>query len=238
MKSFAAAITILLALHFLAGVGFAGWLYGTGRLDRDRWERVVELFSPTIAEEARLAEEAAKLEAEARAVAERAARLEAVADGPQTLTDRLAFEERADEFAIHRIERLQRETDDLRGQVERAKEMLAEQKAQLDAEREAFDSFVSETTEKMKAEDFQHAVQVYEQLKPRQSKQMLEQLLAEGKSDEVVDYLAAMQLRKAAAVLKEFKTPAEIATAATLIESLAARGVYPVSGAAATEATP
>jgi hypothetical protein len=45
-----------------------------------------------------------------------------------------------------------------------------------------------------------------------------------------VDYLAAMQMRKAAGVLKEFKTPQEVAQASELLELLRRRGVDPIAG--------
>lgn len=236
MKSLLWSITFLVLIHLLAAAIFAGWLWQSGRVNTERLSAAVDIFRLTIAEEQAQEEEAARLEAEAREMAERAARLEAVADGPRTLQDRLAIEERADELAIHRLDRLQRETTDLKRQIARAKELIAEQKAELDAERKAFDEFVAATTQRMQDDDFQMAVAMYEQLKPRQAKQMFQQLIAEGRTDEVVDYLAAMQLRKAAGVLKEFKTPPEIEQATMLIQRLSERGVYPVEDGAVAEA--
>lgn len=226
MKSIAWATMILILLHLLAGVGFGAWLVTSGRVNRERLVHVVETFKPTIAQEEAEEAHAAQLEAEAKVLAANAARLEAVSQGPQTLQDKLATEEQADELAIHRLERLQRETDDLRRQIERAKELLAKQKADLEAERQAFQEFVDATTKQMQDADFQQAVKMYEQLKPKQAKQMFQQMLAQNQTDEVVAYLAAMQLRKAAAVLKEFKSLPEIEQAAGLINKLRERGVY------------
>lgn len=238
MKAFTLAILIVAFLHVLATFGFAGWLYGTGRLNRERVMAVVETFKPTLEEEARQKEEATRLEAEAKAVAENAARLEATAEGPLTLTDRLAADEQKDEVAVQRLERLQRETTDLRRQIDRAKELLAKQKGELDDEREAFDDFVASTTTRLQDSDFQQAVGMYEGLKPRQSKQMFQDLIAKGETEKVVNYLASMQGRKAAAVLKEFKSPPEIEQATMLIQKLSERGVYPVPNAPLAEANP
>jgi tetratricopeptide (TPR) repeat protein len=232
MRPLAWASLLLLLMHLVAAGVFGGWLWSSGRVDADRLEAIVDMFRLTIEEEAAQREEAARLELEARALADRAARLEEIADGPRTLRDRLAREERADDLAIHRLERLQRETGDLRRQIERAKEMLAEQKRELDAEREAFDAFVAQTTQRMQDEDFQQAVAMYQQLRPRQAKEMFQQLLEQGREDRVVDILASMQLRRAANVLREFKTPPEIEQATMLIQKLAERGVYPVDGVA------
>lgn len=226
MRQIGWAILFLLVVHLLAVGGFAAWLASTGRVSEERVRSVVRTFTHTVDDEkAKLAaeeEEAAK----AKAMADDAAKLESLSHGPMTLADRLAQEGERDEVAMVRLERLRRETDDLRRQIERARGTIDAQKKQLADERAAFEAFVAETTTKLQQEDFQKAVEMYEQLKPKQAKAMLSQLMASGETDEVVKYLAAMQLRKASAVLKEFKTPAEIAQAAELVEQLRQRGVY------------
>lgn len=238
MKAVGWAILVLLILHLLAAVGFVGWLAATDRLDADRVTRVVDLFKLTIEEEAARKAEAERLTAEAQEIARNAARLESIAQGPQTLQDRLAMEEQADELAIHRLERLHQETQDLRGQIERAKQLLSDQKAQLDQERAAFNAFVEANTQRMLDEDFQQAVAMYEQVRPRQAKQMFQTLLDQDKMDDVVNYLAAMELRKAAGVLKEFKAPEEIPQATMLIQKLRDRGVEPIAGPVAEAMNP
>lgn len=238
MKTIGWAALFLLLIHLLAAAGFVGWLAATHRIDRERLAQVVEVFELTIDQERAREQKAAQVTAAAQAVARKAARLRAVADGPQTFQDRLALEEQADELAIHRLERLQRETSDLHRQIERAKEFLTQQKAQLDEQRAAFKAFVEATTTRMQDEDFQQAVAMYEQLRPKQAKQMFQTLMDRGKTDEVVNYLAAMQLRKAAGVLKEFETPPEIQQATMLIQKLKGRGVYPINGPVAEASNP
>lgn len=225
MKALGWSLLILLLLHLFAAGGFVAWLGASGRFSQERLETIYETFELTLAQQQAREQEAAELEAQARQVAHKAARLEAVADGPITLRDRLALKEQADAIAIQRVERLQRATSDLRRQIERAKAMLTEQKAQLDAERAAFEAFVAQRTTRMHDEDFQQAVSLYEQLKPDQTKQMFQDLLAQGQIEQVVAYLAAMQLRKSSAVLEQFETDAEIQQATMLVEMLRQRGV-------------
>jgi hypothetical protein len=57
---------------------------------------------------------------------------------------------------------------------------------------------------------------------------MMQQLLAQGETELVVEYLAAMQVRIAAKVLGSFETPAEIAQATELVERLRVRGIEPM----------
>src|SRR5690606_35920985 len=150
---------------------------------------------------------------------------EAVADGPKTTQDRLAEQQQRDEIAEARVLRLQRDIADLQRQLELAQTQIAKDRAQLVADRQAFEQARQRDLELQASESFQQAVQTYEQLKPRQVKQMFQQLLDEGKSAQVVDYLAAMQLRKSGAVLKEFKEPDEVGQATALIEALRQRGI-------------
>ncbi|MEX0745793.1 MAG: hypothetical protein WD118_09335 [Phycisphaeraceae bacterium] len=224
-RAVAGAVALLLLVHLLAGVGFVGWLYQSGRLDGDRAQRVVDMFELTIDEEQRQQAEADRLEVEARQQAEQVARMQSVADGPLTLQDRLASEQQADEVSLLRLERLQRETQDLRRQIDRAQTQIAREREQLEAERTEFEEALQRQADLLEDEDFQQAVSMYEQLRPRQTKQMFQQLMDEGETEIVVQYLAAMKLRTAGRVLQEFKEEDEIEQATDLIERLRQRGV-------------
>lgn len=229
MRAIGMALLVLLALHLVALLGLVGWLAATDRVNEARAREVVEMFTPTIAEaEAERREREAQAQAE-REQAEEAARLETVADGPRTLQDHLAARQRGDALARHRLERLQRETDDLRQQIDRATQLLSDQKRQLDEEREAFEQFVREHNERREDADFRQTVQMYERLRPAQVKEMFQELLEDGKTDRVVDYLAEMQLRRAGRVIEQFQTPEEIRQATDLLERLRERGVYPLA---------
>ena len=74
-------------------------------------------------------------------------------------------------------------------------------------------------------EDFKKAVGLLEALKPKQAKQILQDMLQDGKELEAVEYLAAMKMRKAAGVLGQFKQNQEIAQATMLVERLRQRGI-------------
>jgi hypothetical protein len=225
MKPFFTAILALIALHILAAVGFVGWLYLDGRLDRARLASIVDTFSLTIEEQRRREAEAQVLAAEARQKAEDARRLEQVAEGPKTLQQRLAEEQEADEVALLRLERLKRETEDLRRQNEIFKQMLAEQQTGLDTAREQFEQTLAAAEAQQQDENFRQTVTMYEQLKPKQAKQIFEQLMQAGRTEEVVDYLAAMQSRKAGAILREFKAGEDVTRATQLLDALRSRGM-------------
>ena len=154
--------------------------------------------------------------------------MESVADGPRTLQQRLAEQREGDELTEQRYQRLLREKQVLRDQLARMRQRITEMRESLAQEREAFEQMVERQKELREDEDFQQAVDLLQRIKPEQAKRMMQQLLAQGETELVVEYLAAMQVRIAAKVLGAFETPAEIAQATELVERLRVRGIEPM----------
>ena len=225
MRSLWTALVFVLIVNFLALVGFVGWLVADGRLDRARMDQVVSLFSMKVADEAAAKQlEETKKQRDAETARE-AARLERVADGPAQLAQQIADDQEKDEIALQRLERLKRDIQDLQRTNEVARRLLAEERAKIDTDRKALQDALTAEKKKREDEDFKQAVKMYEQLRAKQSKEMFQQLMTQQKTDQVLDYLAAMQLRKASAVLKEFKTGPEIVQATELVQRLRERGI-------------
>ena len=234
IRAMGIAIVILLVLHLLAAGLFVGWLGWSGRLNVDRIDRMIAMFEPTIDEEQRLEAEAADQEAKAMEVAKQAARLSSVAAGPRTLQQRLADQQVRDEIAEARLDRIKRETEDLRRRLENDKVLITRLKGELDAERAAFAVYMEAESAKAIDEDFVKTVEMFEQLKAKQAKAMVQNMIVSGELDEAVDLLTAMNLRKAGAILREFKAEPELAQAAVLLERLRDRGVDLSTGGVAT----
>ncbi|MEM7626407.1 MAG: hypothetical protein AAF333_12495 [Planctomycetota bacterium] len=233
MKALLAAFIILVFLHLIAAVGFIGWLGATDRVNGERLQQVVDVFTPTIAQEEQSRLDAELAAAEAEAVRQQLVRLENVADGPKTLEDRLMENFEDDEFDLHRLERLNSETEAIRRRLDQDKQLIAKEWADFEKRETEFQEMVARRTAVMQEEDFKRAVKTLEQLPPKQAKQMVQQYIADGKIDDAVDYLAAMQLRKSAAVLKAFKAEEDIPQAAELLQKLRDRGKDPFGGAEA-----
>lgn len=225
MKSLWTATAVVLLVNFLAMAGGAVWLYGTGRLNEDRITRLTAIFAPTIAEEEKARQDDEEKKKKEEIDAREIARLQRVAEGPNELTAKIAEDQEKDEIAMQRYERLKRDITDLKRTNELAQRLLADERAKLESERKAFQAILDAEQKKRNDEDFKQAVKMYEQLKAKQAKEMFVQLLATNQTGQVLDYLAAMQLRKAAAVLKEFKTPAEVVQATDIVQRLRQRGV-------------
>lgn len=216
----------VLLLNLLAAAGFVGWMHMDGRIDKDRVQKVVDMFSLTIQEEADQEAQLQAMEEKAQQLADQVARLEAVADGPTTLRDRLDQDQQASETAMQKIAFFNEQNKALREEMARFKADHAQRVAQLEKERQAFEDWVQRRAEQTEDANFQQVIELYETQAPKQTKQAFQALMQQGQTDQVVEYLAAMSPRKAGKVLSQFKTPNEIPQAVDLLERLRVRGEY------------
>jgi len=223
MRTLFTAFTLVLVINTLALGALAGWLGTTGRLNKDRLRDAVAVFNHTIDEEAKLADEAEQAELDAQALTERVLRMEQVAGGPVTPEARLQSIQVVDEKQRALLERQKVEAQALRRQLDSQQRLIEQRIAELDAKQQAFDTAIATKIEKMQDADFKEAIAMLEGIPPKQAKQVIQQWLTGGAQEQVVDYLSAMEERKAAKVLKEFKLPNEVAQVATLIEQLRQR---------------
>lgn len=220
MKTAWNIIAIVALLNLLVLLGFVGWMYQSGRLDRERYDAAIAMFKSTIKQQAADEEEERKKEEVLRVEQEKVAHLKRVADGPVTMIDRLSADQQIDELAMHKLSRLQSEIVDLRRGLESQNRQLAMEREKLTADRKAYADYLAERKAMHEGEDFRRVIDTLEQLKAPQAKQMMQEMAARGQLDLVVDYLASMDIRKRAAILKEFKTPQEISAATVLIEKM------------------
>ncbi|MEM1211529.1 MAG: hypothetical protein AAGI68_04445 [Planctomycetota bacterium] len=209
-----------------AGAGVA-WLYASGRLDQARLDRLIDLFTPTVAEEQ--AQLAAAEQAE-QEVAEQAARLErlaAVATGPISVDQRLAANAAADDYTRELLGRLQTDIKSIQDRVAQDRRLLQAERDELDQREAAFEEFMRQRTEQLQDEDFKQAVKALSELKPAQARDTIDALIARGQQDQAVEYLAAMNSRKAAGILRQYQDPADAGQLADLIEALRQRTLTP-----------
>ena len=223
MRTLFTAFILVLVINVLALGALAGWLGSTGRLNKERMRDAVAVFNNTIEEEERLAKEAEQEELEAQAMAERALRMEQVAGGPVTPEARLQAIQVVDDKRRALLERQKVEAEALKRQLDAQQKLIEQKLAELNAKQKAFDDAIASKIDKMESDDFKEAIAMLEGIPPKQAKQVIQEWLTDGAQEQVVDYLSAMEERKAAKVLKEFKLPNEVTQAATLIEQLRQR---------------
>lgn len=216
----------IILINLLGAAGLVGWLYADGRINKERVDRVVEMFSMTVDEEAILDAQAKLEEEKNQQVLEQQARLESIGDGPKTLSDQLEMRTEADEVRLATVQLLNDQNRALREEMSRFKEEHSRRVAELEQERADFEQWIKDQAEKTQDANFQQVVTLYQTQPPKQTKQAFQSLMQQGEIDQVVEYLAAMSSRKAGAVLAQFKAPTEVAQAALLLEKLRLRGEY------------
>lgn len=221
MRSLWLIISTLAVAHILALAGFVGWLKATNRLSRDRVERVRLIFASTIDQERAAAEEARiQLAADHAALDEQ----ERMALPPEPAEARIGRQDEAEQVEIQRALRRQRELEDLRRALARERQQLSEDAAALERAKEEFEAYRKRLAQTEGAAQFKKALATLEAQKPKDAKDVLQALLAQGQTDEVVSYLSAMDERIRGKVLAEFvKDRPEVA--ADLLERLRTRGL-------------
>jgi hypothetical protein len=227
-------IGLLCVLHVLAACGFVGYLAATDRLNRDRIERTAAIFKPTIAQETADAEAAAAVEADALRQTERVMAITDKAQGVGSADERVANDRVQQELTLRRLERTRADVEALQTNLRLAQDTVRKQQEELAERQAALEAKLEEIENRANDDGFRKAVAMYESLPASQTKQMFLGLIESQQIDQVVAYLEAMQPRKAAAVLKEFKKPDEVARAVELTERLRARGSDLVKNVEAT----
>lgn len=219
MKKLWTLISVLAFLNLLAVLGFAGWIYASGRVDRARILEVQSLFGETVTErDQRIADEA-KAAADALANAEKP-----LPELALTADERNRVRVEMTQVDRQRRERTEREIDDLKASLMRQQRMLDADRAALREEEQAF----AEMRERLEiiegADQFAKSLSVLSGLKAKDAMNALQALLDQGKDEQVVSYLSKMDERVRTKIFAEFVKVDE-QLAANLLESLRTRGL-------------
>lgn len=224
MKTIWLMISVLAVANILALVGFVAWLSMTDRLSSERIDQVRLVFASTLEQQA-AAEADAQAEAEAE-TADAEARIK-LAVPPETAASRIAKQEQAEEVRLQHILRQQRELEDLRRTLERDRTRLADEEARLVQAQKDFEAYRLRIAEIEGADQFKKALTTLESQKPADARAILQSMIDEQETEQVVSYLGAMEDRIRGKVLAEF-AKGDAALAADLLERLRTRGVVPL----------
>ncbi len=220
MKTLWHMTSFLAVVNFLVLLMFVGWLYQSGRLNRDRIEEIRELLAPTVAE-AREAE----TDAAAVAASEERARIEQIREAnpfPPS-GEHVHFIERVRQQERDRMRRAETEMAALRSQLIQARRGLTEERAAFEAERDSWRLAQNADVDEASVRQFARVVGLLEQISPRQAKDMLVGLMRDDRTNEAVEYLNAMKPFNASEVVRSFKTD-EQTLATELLQRMKALG--------------
>ncbi len=213
MKRLINVLVLTLALNFLALAALVGWLHQTGRLDRAKVQAIREILFPKPDPTGSPTSQPA--DAPTTQPILRLEELLAKTTG-RSATEQVQFIQHAFDAQMVQLERRERELADLARQVELAKQQLTRDRADLDAQRAEVVARRDEQTRLAADKGFQDSLNLYNTMSGRQVKQIFMTL----DDATVVNYLQAMQPRAAARVIKEFKTPEELARIQTIMEKM------------------
>lgn len=217
IKKLISAISVVLAVNFLAVAGGVGWLYKSGALTREKLPALKEVLFPKPPEAP-----ATQPAAPASQPTMRLEELLAQATG-RTTTEQVEFIKDSFEAQLAILDRRQRELVDLQRQVELSKQQLSKDRTSLDTQiREAGDR------DKRAAalagdKGFQDSLTLYNTMTASQVKRVFSTL----DDVTVTNYLQAMQPRTAAKIIKEFKSPEETERIQRILERMRLASAVP-----------
>lgn len=242
MKALWTALSIFAVANLIATASFVGWLVNADRLDSDRAKRVREIFTTTITEEKVAAEQQLVALENEKKVAE-AAEKEKLP--PLTAAEQLAARLEATELDRQRAERMKREVQDLRTALANERDRMDAEWKKLRETRKAHEEEVALNERIVGSEQFRKTLTVLTKLEPKETKNILVQMLngagttpvaADDMSSpdasasttglpQVLAYLDAMEDKTRTAIMSEFARE-DPGLAARLLEALRIRGTF------------
>lgn len=226
MKKLWNLISIIAFVNLLAVLGFGGWLWSSGRMDKEKLKAMLEAPPPPADPNANA--EAPPPEPEGDLT-------------PTTL--KIDAGERQTRREAMSSRRLNEEKDQLDKELEDREQKLAAERDGFKAERDAWEASMASTKAAKTDEQFRKAVKLLENVPAKQGKEWILELVKQGETDQAVAYLDTMSSFKATALLKAFKGDEETKVATELLEKLrqrtpSARPVATSGEGAAAPATP
>ncbi len=212
MKKLFNVIVLVLAMNFLAAAGAAGWLFKSGHLDRAKLTEIKKLVFPAAVEEGQAPT------TQPDATTQPSVRLDellAKASG-RSAVEQVEFIQQTFDSQVAQLDRRERELTDLQRQVDLAKQQMARDRAKLEQDQKDLAARQQEETRLPSDKGFQDSLQLYVSMAPKNVK-----VIFTGLSDDTIQqYLQAMEPRTAGKIIKEFKTPEEVARIQKVLEKM------------------
>jgi hypothetical protein len=208
MKKLWNLISIIAFVNLLAILGVGGWLWTSGRMDK---EKLREMLAPPPPPEP---------------AAQTAAEPEPELDLTPTGVKIEAGDRQMRRQALS-LRRLQEEKVQLDRVLDDREAKLAAEKESFSAERSAWEASIAESKSAKTDEQFAKAVKLLESVPPKQGKELILELVDSKRKDEAVAYLDAMSAFKRSNLMKAFKGEEEMKVAAELLEAIRQRTPEP-----------
>ena len=216
MKKLFSVLTLLLAVNFLAVAGGVGYLVQTKKLTKESVAKIKDVLfaEPEVA--APTTQPVA--EAKGNPATQPALRLEELLakKSGQTATEQVQFIQQAFDSQMAVLDRRQREMADQKALIDKAKAQLAKDREDLERQRQDLSDKQKEATRLADDKGFQDSLALYNTLPGKQVKTIFMSL-----DDTVIQqYLQSMEPRASARIVKEFKSPEELARIQKVLERI------------------
>lgn len=210
MKKLGTLISMICIVNVLMLLGLGGYLWGTGRLNKPKAQTIADLLRRPGSPDglrAKVYEIMASPATQGAQSRPTSGPAPAAPTGlePASAQERIDYLQRA--LEAERL-RLQSEAQKLREE----QDLLVAKQNQLDLERKtladqkkAYEQMVAGATTKSDAAGFQKSMDIFDQLKPKQVKDLLMPMPAE----QIARYISAMDPDRAAKIIAEFKSAGE-----------------------------
>ncbi len=204
MKKLLSAIVFVLAINFLAVLGGVGWLFQSGKMDREKLGLIKDMLFAEPKPPEVVATQPATQPAATEPTTLKLDELLAKYAGRRTGEQVELIQQSIDAQAVA-LDRRSRELDDLMQQILREKEELARKTASLDSDRQQLTEQEKKQVADASDKGFQDSLKLLMAMPGKQAKAAFMDL----DDPTVARYLQAMPPRSASKIIKEFKTPVE-----------------------------
>lgn len=233
MKRIWMIVSALALANVLALAGVVAWLQTSGRLNRERVDAVRQIFAVTLEQEKTA--ESQIIADQSKAAAEAAAEQRAAVP-PETAAAQIAEKQLQAEKELQIVLRRQQELENLRSFLLKQLADLDRREQALEQARAAFAAEQARAAEQASSEQFKTALATLEAQRPRDAKAMLQALISDHQTEQVIAYLAEMDESKRGKIVAEFVKD-EPSLAADLLERLRTRGSTGSAAAGESAAT-
>jgi hypothetical protein len=229
MKKLFDVLVLTLAINFIAVACALIWLRQTHRLDSAKVLAIKEIVFPTTAPSTQPSEELSPSTQPTLKLDELLASKVGRSTGEQ-----VEFLQHTFDAQMAQLDRRQRELSDLQRQVDLAKQQLATDRSKLQSDQLQLSDREQQASRLATDKGFKDALDRYNVMPGKQVKQIFMTL----DDQTVVNFLQAMEPRPAARVIKEFKSPEEVARIQKILEKMRlAQTQSPNSNATAASAS-
>ena len=236
MKKLVTLFALFCVLNVLMIGGLIGFLAGTGRLDRTKFQTIADLLHHQGTPDNLRNNVYDILEpstAPSTAPSSRPAMSLGGDSTPASAEERIDYRGQAMEQERMRVEN---QAQNLRNQQKLLEQMQArveETLRKIDDQKKSFEQTVTQTTSKSVEESFQKSLALYDELKPKQVKDLFLPMTPAL----VAKYLQAMDTDRAGKIISEFQTPEERTFIASVIDRIRSAGTDSASGTRADGTT-